>query len=528
MNGKLQQRSALDIAREIWLPATILSCLAVVLRLLVATRREGIEIDGIVYLMNAQAMRGDWHSINLMHPPLYSMLLAAFDSVWSDAEWGARVVSAVVGGLWVWPALWLAGETTTARVRWPAGLLVALFPSAVDASTRVLAESLFGLCLAVFLVGLIRTLKTQSWLAAGLSGAAGGLATLARPEGMAYLPFAWGTAALAAVVCVQRERRRYVMIAAGVVTAVWVLAVFPYAMAIKQQTGQWHWSGKVGVTLRWAESVGQERSQAFLEHVVQGAQDDDLPRSISGYVLTHPLESARRAAVNLYLLDKYVVPGLMHSGGLALVILGLVCLRLRPTADAWEWYLVAALLPLAGFLLFVVEVRYFVSAVPALCIVAAIGLARMRQIGRPDGSETGPSRVGMVVLVVVLVSFVPWLVRPWFRQDPSAVEKAVGVWLRQTEGRGSVLVGRYPRVAYYAGATAVPFPPLPLDGLLAEGRKQGGGFLIADSTVLPVTRPDLLMLTAGTSGRPDLELIHVEEDRAGRRVVVYRIHPERK
>ncbi len=528
MSTEPQRRSGREIIRDIWLPATILSCAAVALRLLVATRREGIEIDGITYLLNAQAMKGDWHSINLLHPPLYSMLLAVCESFWSDAEWGARVVSAVVGGLWVWPTLWLASETTTARVHWPAGLLMALFPAAVDASTRVLSESLFGLCLAVFLVGLIRTVKTQSWLAAGLSGAAGGLATLTRPEGMAYLPFAWGVLALSAVFCVQRDRRRHVMVAVGMLTAMWMLAVFPYAMAIKQQTGQWHWSGKVGVTLRWAESVGQERPQAFLEHVVQGAQDDDLPRSIGGYVLTHPLESVQRVAANVYLMDKYVLPGLMHSGGLALVILGLVCLRLRPAADSWEWYLVASLLPLAGFLLFVVEVRYFVSAVPALCIVAAIGLARLRQIGQPAESETGPSRMGMIVLVVVLVSFVPWLVRPWFRQDPSAVEKAAGLWLRQTEGRGAVLVGRYPRVAYYAEATAVPFSPLPLDGLLAEARKHGGRFLIADSVVLPDTRPDLLMLTAGSSGRADLEPIHVEEDRAGRRVVVYRIHAERK
>jgi 4-amino-4-deoxy-L-arabinose transferase-like glycosyltransferase len=528
MNSELQRRSALDIAREIWLPAAILSCAAIVLRLLVATRREGIEIDGITYLLNAQAMTGDWQAINLLHPPLYSMLLAVFHSFWSDAEWGARVVSAVVGGLWVWPALWLASETTTARVHWPAGLLVALFPSAVDASTRVLAESLFGLCLAVFLVGLIRTFKSQSWLAAGLSGVAGGLATLTRPEGMAYLPFVWGAAALTAVLCVRRDRRRRVMVAAGVVTAMWMLAVLPHAVAIKQQTGQWHWSGKVGVTLRWAESVGQERPQAFLEHVVQGTQDKELPRSIGGYVLAHPLESAQRAASNLYLMDKYVIPGLLHSGGLALVILGLVCLRPRPAADSWEWYLVASLLPLAGFLLFVVEVRYFVSAVPTLCIVAAIGLVRMRQIGQPAESGTGPSRMGVIVLVVVLVSFVPWLVRPWFRQDPSAVEKAAGLWLRQTEGRGAVLVGRYPRVAYYAEATAVPFSPRPLDGLLVEARKQGGRFLIADSVVLPNTRPDLLMLTAGFSGRTDLELIHVEEDRAGRRVAVYRIHAERK
>lgn len=528
MSAEPQRRSVREIARDIWLPATILSCAAIALRLVVATRREGIEIDGITYLLNAQAMAGDWRTVNLLHPPLYSMLLAVFHSFWSDAEWGARAVSAVVGGLWVWPALWLASETTTARVQWPAGLLVALFPSAVDASTRVLSESLFGMCLAVFLVGLIRMLKTESWPAAGLAGVAGGLATLTRPEGMAYLPFAWGVAALSAFFFIQRDRRRHVMVAAGVLTATWMLVVLPYALVIKQQTGQWHWSGKVGVTLRWAESVGQERPQAFLEQMMQGTQNDDLPRGIGEYVLAHPLDSAQRAAENVYLMDKYVIPGLLHSGGLALVILGLVSLRLRPAADSWEWFLAASLLPLGGFLLFVVEVRYFVSAVPVLCIVSAIGLARIRQTGRPAESETGPSRMGLIVLVVVLVSFVPWLARPWFRQDPSAVEKAAGLWLRQAGGRGAVLVGRYPRVAYYAEAAAVPFSPRPLDGLLAEARKQGGQFLIADSVVLPATRPDLLMLTAGSTGRADLELVHLEEDRAGRRVALYRIHQEGK
>ena len=37
-------------------------------------------------------------------------------------------------------------------------------------------------------------------------------------------------------------------------------------------------------------------------------------------------------------------------------------------------------------------------------------------------------------------------------------------------------------------------------------------------------RPDLLPLLAGTSvGRADLELVKVVEDRAGRRVLIYRI-----
>ncbi len=522
MNSEPQHRSGLDIAREIWLPATILSCAAIALRLLVASRREGIEIDGITYLLNAQAMTGDWQAVNPLQPPLYSMLLAVFYSLWSDAEWGARVVSAVVGGLWVWPALWLASETTTAKIHWPVGLLVALFPSAVDASTRVLAEPLFGLCLTVFLVGLIRTVKTQSLLAAGLSGAAGGLATLTRPEGMGYLLLVWAVLVFAPVVLGKQWVWRRAAVAIGLVTAVWLMVLFPYMVAVKNTTGYWHWSGKVGMTLRWSESVGQERSQVFLEQVIRETAQQDLPQGIGSYLLARPLESMQRVVLNLHLMDKYALPGLLQSGGLVLVVLGFAFLRLRPAAESWEWFLVAALVPLAGLLLFVVEARYFVSVIPVLSVVSGIGLARLPSIGQ-SGSIARRSGLAVLLLAAVLASFAPWIVRPWFREDPSAVEKAAGLWLQKANGPGSIFVGRYPRIAYYAGATAIPFSTRPLDELLSDGRKQGARFLIADALLLSDTRPDLLMLIAGQAGRKDLELIHVEEDRAGRRIVMYRI-----
>src|SRR5437773_11348677 len=124
----------------IWLPGLILSLLAILLRILVATKREGIEIDGIIYLSNAQAIRQGWDAMNVAHPPLYSLVLAVFSGLWNDPEAGARVISAVLGGLWVWPTLWLAHETTGERVDWTAGLLVALMPAGVEDSTRLPSE----------------------------------------------------------------------------------------------------------------------------------------------------------------------------------------------------------------------------------------------------------------------------------------------------------------------------------------------------------------------------------------------------
>jgi hypothetical protein len=63
-----------------------------------------------------------------------------------------------------------------------------------------------------------------------------------------------------------------------------------------------------------------------------------------------------------------------------------------------------------------------------------------------------------------------------------------------------------------------------LEDLLAAGRQVGARFLIADNFRLPESRPDLMALAAGGQQvRPYLEMIHVVEDRAGRRILIYYI-----
>jgi hypothetical protein len=205
------------------------------------------------------------------------------------------------------------------------------------------------------------------------------------------------------------------------------------------------------------------------------------------------------------------------------VFLGLVHLRFRRPPAPPEWFLVAAMLPLAGLLLYPVGARYFVSLIPVLSIVAAIGLARL---GRPEGPRTTHrlSAAGLLLFVIVLISFVPWIVRPWFRQDPSAVEKAAGLWLRHTAGPGTVFVGTYGLIGYYGGARGIAFGRRSMEELLSAGRKAGARYLIADNFNLPASRPDLMALGAGGQvSYPDLELVHTTEDRAGRRVFIYRI-----
>jgi 4-amino-4-deoxy-L-arabinose transferase-like glycosyltransferase len=505
-----------------WFPAVILSACAILLRIVVAAQREGIEIDGITYLQNARALATSWWAFDVLHPPLYSLLLAPILSFWHDAEWGARVTSAVLGGLWVWPTLWLARETTEESVPWTAGLLVAVTPAAVEASTRVLSEATFGLCLTLFFVGLVYSLRTGSAMAVAYTGVCGGLATLARPEGMGYLILAGCLLVLARVGFGTLWTKRRVLTRLAILVLCWLAVLAPYMVLIRAQTGQWHWSGKAGISLLFAESVGEEQQGSFGERHLAEVTEADIPKSVLGYVIDQPGMVLRRIVINLHLLDKYTLPALLASGGLALVVLGLAHLQVRRSLRP-EWLLLTLPLPLAGFLLYLLNTRYFVALIPVVSIVAGIGLARFNRPPGPHGARRLPT-VSLLLFVVVLMSYAPYLVRPWFREDPYAIEKTAGLWLRHAAGSGTHFVGSYAVLGYYAEAHAVVFGTRSLESLLATGHQLGARFFIADNFRLPESRPDLLTLAAG-SQRPhrDLELVETIEDRAGRRILIYRI-----
>jgi len=525
--GPTQERRRTHPAERrgaIWIPGITLCLAAASLRILVAAQRDGIEVDGITYLRNAQALWRGWDALDVLHPPLYSILLAPILGFSGDPEWSARLISAVLGALWVWPTLWLARETTDESVSWSAGLLVACFPAAVDAGTRVLSEATYGLCLIAFLAALARTLNRTGFALAALSGILGGLATLARPEGMGYLLLAWGVLLAAPWALPTRWTARRAALAIFAATVAWVVTVAPYATLVRQQTGHWHWSGKFGITLAWGESVGREQPALFIERFLTEVQRKEVPSGLFAYAAERPWAMVRRLAFGLHDMDRNVAPALLQTGGIVLLTLGLLRLRWRGTSGPPEWFLPLALLPSAGVLLFLASPRYFTPLLPVLAIIAGIGLARL---GRRDERVESTCRVAVphIVLALALLSFVPWIARPWFRHDSAGVEKAAALWLRDAAGPGSVFVGRHPRVAFYAQAREVSLAGRPLEELLIEGRKAGAQFLIVDNIHLPALRLDLLPLVGGDPGRhsQDLSLAHIAEDRSGNRVVLYRI-----
>ncbi|NLA37638.1 MAG: hypothetical protein GX868_18395 [Actinobacteria bacterium] len=140
------------------------------------------------------------------YPPGYPWFLGVQQTVlqWLGAEGSlhrvAPVVQALLGGVAVW-ALIGAASTLDAnpqrgrRIGLAAGVVLALWPNLVLHSATLLSESLFIVCLCLFLLGMTRLMVGEAalwtrpwWRNAVLAGVALGAATLTRPQVLLSLP----------------------------------------------------------------------------------------------------------------------------------------------------------------------------------------------------------------------------------------------------------------------------------------------------------------------------------------------------
>ena len=115
--------------------------------------------EGSSLLLSEYAVDDLWfHAAHDVHPPLYFFMLRGWIEVFGDGIWSIRGMSAIPGVLAVGLGMWLMRLLSTRRAALLAGVLLALFPSAVRYSQEVRMYSL----LAVWLLG--ATLALVYWV----------------------------------------------------------------------------------------------------------------------------------------------------------------------------------------------------------------------------------------------------------------------------------------------------------------------------------------------------------------------------
>ncbi len=115
--------------------------------------------EGSSLLLSEYAMDDLWfHAAHDVHPPLYFFMLRGWIELFGDGIWSIRGMSAIPGVIAVGLGVWLTRQLFTPRAAVIAGVLLALFPSAVRYSQEVRMYSL----LAVWLLG--ATLALVYWV----------------------------------------------------------------------------------------------------------------------------------------------------------------------------------------------------------------------------------------------------------------------------------------------------------------------------------------------------------------------------
>jgi tetratricopeptide (TPR) repeat protein len=176
-------------------------------------------------------------------------------------------------------------------------------------------------------------------------------------------------------------------------------------------------------------------------------------------------------------------------------------------------FLVTPLFALGG------HARFVLPLLPFIWILAAAFLDRLRP------------RVAMALgaAAVLGLAATAWIQRPdYYRNEdgvfPELVE--VGEWLRPHVTPETVVYGRKPYAAFYAGAAFRAIPMGTYDQILDAIVRDGGDYLVVDQAVVDFFRPQLLPLVLDKAvvwNEPRLDPVHMNGTYQDRRTLVYRV-----
>jgi 4-amino-4-deoxy-L-arabinose transferase-like glycosyltransferase len=477
----------------------------------------------------------------LHHAPLQPILLGATYVLTGNPELAGEIWFVLWGALLPLPVFALARRLSRSLgVQGDGGALLAAALAAVmpGLSSAVLfwgtlVEPLFCLLVA-----------TAAWLAGlaadrdhpllyGAAGVTTGIAYLTRPEGVVWLAalVAWWLLAWA----LDGQLRRPVWIGSrlGAAAAGFALAAAPYVLYLHQHTGQWMLTGKVSITYEIGEAV--EKGDPVLYDQVTGTVDPatgDTRWASSGQGGKGLLERLRD--------DPAAFLGRLGRNALHLVRSSLTsplfsAALLLPVAWAWlalpwnrrrvreEALLAAAALPVASFLTFHVQQRFFAPALPVLLVWTGTALwaALWEWRGRLGWARRG---LATAALLLALAGYLAWahgrvIERGVLSQEPA--HAAAGRWLRGHSPPEARIMSRDLAISLYAERGYVGSPRLPWEPFLEFGRRRGATHLVVDEQEARVLRPWLgFLLERPPAG---IELIATARDHHGR-TLVFRLH----
>ena len=557
-----------------WLPLLLIWLAAFGLRLALSQANRVVWGDEPFYLwLGRNWITGHGYSFvghpDVHHGPLFPMLAGLLYLLTHDMALSSEIIYAIFGALLVLPVYAIGCEVYDKCLGLAAAALTAVFPALTVSILHwgTMTEPVYMFFVYVGLwAGLVLLRPCWSardkagagehkdpWWAYAMAGLAFGLAYLTRPEAIGYF-------VIGAIFCLLlrllnkqlREGRFWLKLILYVIG--FGVAFLPYAYYVHGQTGAWMVSEKIGVAYltgvglahgdtaafdrsTWGlDSTGLETfffsSESYNVSMLSLVMDD--PKTFIGIVYMNMLRFAK------VLIDWTLFPYVL----MPLAALGLLGRSWNRERALKEAYLIASILPVLGFTLFYIQARYIVPFIPVLILWTACGLRVLSDwlIGTanklhepedaPESEGLSPSwhmsstwrsicEIGPAVLLVIgLLAAHPYVLQKVTDVGSVSVEhKFVGEYLGGIADRDTVIMCRYPAIAFHADTAWVPTPNAPLPEVLKYARHKGADYFVIDARELSY-RPQFKDLVTGEHAPESLQLVRVIDSGDERLVVL--------
>lgn len=517
---------------------------AALLRLALLALPRVIRWDEPAYLLLGRSLWLDhrytiWGLPELHYSPLYPLLSGLVLALTGDGEAASGFWFVLLGAAAVLPVYAIARALFGGRAALAAAALVAILPALSTSCLYwgTMTEPLFVALLYAAIWCAMSGAESRSSARFGVGGALIGLSYLARPEAVGWavtLP----AAALVVWACRGELARRRNAAALAAFFATFLLVGAPYVVYLHGISGRWMVSGKLGITYESGRVIRTQDVAAY-DELTNGVDpatgemrwDSESRFSVDmlGLLFHHTGELVARVGINLRQLlanpwRQPVLP-LPLLLPIAVAVFRRGGLRRRLEREVW---LLAAAAPVAAFLLFHVQQRFFVPALPALLIWAAAGLvaiaeaiaarlppaARLRPLASPGALAAALVLLTAAGLALVHVAIVREQVPTcWF------AHKAAGRWIHDhTPADARVLTVDY-AICVYGDRTCLASPRVGYHELLDYARRHGVGYLVVDDVQVRAARPFLAFLLDGDRPAPELEPVFRTADQTGTTVV---------
>ncbi|MDH7489218.1 MAG: glycosyltransferase family 39 protein [Anaerolineae bacterium] len=504
------------------------------------------------------------------HTPGYPFLSAVFYLITGNLEVASDICYVLFGTALLLPLYGLARRIYSREVGYIALLLAAVFPALTGTilfwGTMTEPPYYFFAYGAMFalLAGMERG---RAW-AVFLAGLAAGAAYIVRPEGIAYFAillfylvvvrlFEWVAGRRAANPGRVGNPGRRIALELLCLAVGFALIFMPYMIYVRLETGAWMVSEKAGVTfvtswrLAYGDTLAFDKATWGLDSTgleVFFFSRESYHVSMMEAILEAPGEFARLVYQNiLTLLSQAFSPRMFPYFFLPLLGLGLFGEAWNRTRAKREFLLLLSLLPVMAFLVFFIQERYIAALLPTLILWLAAGLIKLGEWvagtagllwARRGASSLSPLGHGgdawrrwgtwlpTLLIAAMLVVALPRVMDNTARGSFRFAHKTVGLWMKDNLAttRDTVIMARYPAIAFYADAQWEPTPNATWPEVLRYARHVGADYFVLDSREVEKLRPQLAFLMDESQIPPELELVHVDTSE-GERLVVYRIKP---